>query len=204
MSQPPSPLSSATPAEIERLREDLSAKILLIQDIRKELILAQITVLELTDTILRKDTEKTDAVALLAEAEKLLEQKIDAIFELDRVLNLKIADLQRNLAGETAEKHARDRIIQDLVEKLDTANREIGAAHTLAGNYARDLAHTQEQLQDTTTKLAEATTALAATREELAITTAARTALEHELAGMRATLSWRLTAPFRKLRHLFS
>jgi chromosome segregation ATPase len=204
MSQPPSPLSSATPAEIERLREDLAAKVLLIQDIRKELILAQITVLELTDTVLRKDTEKSDAVALLAEAETLLEQKIDSIFELDRVLNLKIADLQRNLAGETAEKHARDRIIQDLVEKLDTANREIGAAHTLAGNYARDLAHTQEQLQDTTTKLAEATTALTATREELVTTAAARQALEHELAGMRATLSWRLTSPFRKLRRLFS
>ncbi len=201
---PPKPKPDAPDPETVRLRRELEEKILLIQDIRKDLIHSQITVLELNDTIMRKETEKIDAISILTRLEGVLEDKINHIVELDRGLNQKIATLQEQLAAETGEKTARDRIISDLVQKLDAANREIGTVHTLAGDYARDLAQTRAQLQRTATELAETQANLAATQQNLAGTTAARDALDREIAGMRATLSWRLTAPFRALRRLFS
>ena len=203
MSQPKSKSDSPDP-ETDRLRRELEEKILLIQDIRKDLILSQITVLELNDTIMRKETDKADAISILAELEHVLEDKINNIVELDRVLNEQITALKEKVAAGTAEKTARDQIINDLVLKLDAANKETGAAHTLAGNYSRDLAQAQAQLQRATTDLTETQTNLTATRQDLARTAAARDALDREVTGMRSALSWRLTAPFRALRRLFS
>ena len=152
MSSPASqPLPSSS--DIERLNREIEEKTRLIQDIRKELILAQITVLELQDTILQKETDKADAISILGQAEHALESKINYIVELDRVLNEKLAAAQAAGGTGGAEIAARDQIIQDLVKKLDIANREIGATHAMAGNYARDLAHAQESLQQIARKL---------------------------------------------------
>jgi chromosome segregation ATPase len=210
-----SPQSSSLSADAGRLRRELEEKSLLIQSIRKELILSQITVLELQDTILQKETDKADAVSILGQVEHVLEEKINYIFALDRVLNEKIAGLQAGLA---AQKATHDQITQDLVQKLDAANREIGATHTMAAGYARDLAQTREQLQraaqDLTTVRAQLTSTqatLAQTRQELRdtqtaqrTTEEARAALAREIATMRASFSWKLTAPLRALRRLLS
>src|SRR6187402_2436737 len=85
------------PSEIESLRRELAEKSELVQSIRKELILSQITVLELQDTVLQKETDKADAVSILGQAELVLEGKINYIFELDRALNQRIAALEREL-----------------------------------------------------------------------------------------------------------
>lgn len=150
MSNEPSP--SASP-DAGRLASDLAEKTLLIQDIRKELILSQITVLELQDTVLQKETDKADAISILGQAEHALEGKINYIVELDRVLNEHLAAARAETAAAKAGSDERDRIIQDLVQKLDAANRETGAAHALAGNYARDLALAQEALARVRLKL---------------------------------------------------
>ena len=202
MSQP-TPKSDSPDPETARLRRELEEKILLIQDIRKALIHSQITVLELNDTLMRKETEKIDALSILTRLEGVLEDKINHHVEREHGLNQKIATLQDKLAAETGEKTARDQIINDLVQKLDAANREIGTVHTLAGDYARDLAQARAQLQRTATELTATQTSLAATQQDLASTTAARDALDREVTGMRAALTWRLTAPFRALRRLF-
>jgi hypothetical protein len=143
-------MSAASPSpesELERIRRALAEKEQLVQDIRKELILSQITVLELQDTVLQKETDKADAVSILGQAEHALEAKINYIVELDRVLNEKLAAAQRAAGSGGAEVAARDTIIQDLVKKLDLANREIGATHEMAGKYARDLAQAREELE---------------------------------------------------------
>ena len=150
MSQPLPPPSP----EIARLQRELEEKALLIQSIRKELILSQITVLELQDTVLQKETDKADAISILGQAEHALEGKINYIVELDRVLNEKLAAARQAATAAAPEIAARDQIIQDLVQKLDLANREIGATHALAGNYARDLTHAQEALRQATLRLA--------------------------------------------------
>jgi chromosome segregation ATPase len=210
-----SPQSSSLSADAGHLRRKLEEKSLLVQSIRKELILSQITVLELQDTILQKETDKADAVSILGQVEHVLEEKINYIFALDRVLNEKIAGLQAGLA---AQKATHDQITQDLVQKLDAANREIGATHTMAAGYARDLAQTREQLQraeqDLTTVRAQLTSTqatLAQTRQELRdtqtaqrTTEEARAALAREIATMRVSFSWKLTAPLRALRRLLS
>lgn len=193
-----------SPNDAGNLPRDAGALALLIQDIRRDLIHSQITILELNDTVLSKETEKADAISLLAELELALEARITHIVQLDQALNGQIATLRQHLAGETSEKQARDVIIQDLVQKLDTANRELGAAHTLAGGYARDLAQARETLAQTAAGLAETQATLARTRQELADTTAGRAALEQKVRTMEATLSWRLTQPFRALRRMFS
>lgn len=176
------------------LRRELEAKAALVQDIRKELILAQISLLELNDTILQKETEKADAISLLGQFEHALEGKVDHIVELDRVLNERIRAAETALAEAQA---AHERITQDLVQRLDNANREIGRTHELAAGFARDLAGAREQLEQMKTTLEE-------TRRKLAATESARAALEQELAAMRRSWSWRLTRPLRALRRTLS
>jgi chromosome segregation ATPase len=193
-----SPASAAEPAS---LRRELEEKNLLIQDIRRHLIQAQITILELHDTIMQKETDKADAISILGQLEHHLEEKVNYIMELDRVLNARITAGEQALA---AEKAARESVTQDLVGKLDTANREIGAAHELAAGFARDLAETKARLQTTTDELASCRQQLQATTQQLHATAEARSALDREISTMRRTLSWRLTKPFRSLRRLFS
>ena len=75
-----------------------------------------------------------------------------------------------------AEVSSRDATIQDLVAKLDAANREIGATHQLAAGYARDLSESRERLAQTMADLASTRTELAATDERLRATETARAA----------------------------
>lgn len=185
-------MSAARSDSPESLRLELEEKSALVQDVRKELILAQISLLELNDTILQKETEKADAISLLGQFEHALEQKVDHIIELDRVLNERIRAAEAALAEARA---AHDRIAQDLVQKLDAANREIGQTHELAAGFARDLAGVRDELQRTTASLDE-------TGRMLGSTESARAALERELAAVHASWSWRLTKPFRALRRM--
>ncbi|MDB6170206.1 MAG: hypothetical protein JWM88_3070 [Verrucomicrobia bacterium] len=148
------PKNASASTELDRLRRELEEKTLLVQSIRKELILSQVTVLELQDTVLQKETDKADAISILGQAEHALESKINYIVELDRVLNEKLAAARQAAAAGATEIAARDQIIADLVTKLDQANREIGATHAMAGNHARDLAHAQEDVKQLTARLA--------------------------------------------------
>ncbi|HYC70233.1 MAG TPA: hypothetical protein VEB66_03440 [Opitutaceae bacterium] len=184
--------SSESPADV--LRRELEAKERLVQDVRKELILAQISLLELNDTVLQKETEKADAVSLLGQFEHALEQKVDHIVELDRALNARIRAAEAALAQAQA---AHDRIAEDLVQRLDAANREIGRTHELAAGFARDLAGVRDELQRSAAALDE-------TRRSLADTESSRAALARELAAVRASWSWRLTRPLRALGRIFS
>ncbi|MEO6003585.1 MAG: hypothetical protein ABIZ04_05575 [Opitutus sp.] len=206
MTQPAAPEPSAD--EFARLTRELQEKSELVQSVRKELILSQITVLELQDTVLQKETDKADAVALLGQAELVLEGKINYIFELDRLLNERINGLQRTSADA---RQAHETITADLVQRLDQTNRELGSAHTLAGNYAREASETREKLtaleaaaqqlradhSATQSTLAAVRAELEATRGDLAKTAAAKAAIEQQLAAIHDSKLWKLTAPFR-------
>ena len=154
MCPPAAPTPPTPPPDLARLQRELEEKTLLIQSIRKELILSQVTVLELQDTVLQKETDKADAVSILGQAEHALEGKINYIIELDRVLNGQLATAQGALAAAQAGSAERDRIIQDLVQTLDLANRGLGEAHAMAGGYLRDLTAARESLRRATERLA--------------------------------------------------
>lgn len=154
MSPPAAPTPPTPPPDLARLQRELEEKTLHIQSIRKELILSQVTVLELQDTVLQKETDKADAVSILGQAEHALEGKINYIVELDRVLNGQLATAQAALAAAQTGSAERDRIIQDLVQKLDLANRGLGEAHAMAGGYLRDLTEARESLRRATERLA--------------------------------------------------
>lgn len=204
------PADSAAPAPGPDDLSGLDAAALL-QRVRAELVRAQVTVLELNDALLAKETERADLVSLLAQLELALEAKITHLVEVDRELNRRLAEAERRAEAERAEKVARDAIIQDLVVRLDAANREIGAAHELAGRHAREaaesraaLARTEAERAATAARLDATAARLAETDATLAGTAARLAAAEGELARMRATLSWRLTRPFRDLRDRLS
>lgn len=200
----------STDPDFERLQRELTEKTDLVQSVRKELILSQITVLELQDTVLQKETDKADAVSILGQAELVLEGKINYIFELDRVLNERIAQVQQE---SSASRAAHEAIAADLVQKLDQANRELGAAHTLAGNYAREAAEAREKLtavltsfqqlksehSATEAKLSTARAENESLETELAATSANKAALEQKLAAIHRSFAWKITAPFRAL-----
>jgi chromosome segregation ATPase len=208
MSQPsPTPPVSA---EIDRLQRELADKTELVQHVREELIRSQISVLELQDTILQKETDKADAVAILGQAELVLEGKINYIVELDRVLNERIAAAQQELAAARA---AHEAVIADLVQKLDQTNRDLGATHTLAANYARDAAHASEKLAtitsalerlnatqaETSAQLSAANADIESLRDRLDATSAARDDLQQKLTAIHRSFAWKITAPLRAL-----
>ena len=204
------PSSTPSPTDIDRLKGDLAEKTVLVQHVREELIRSQITVLELQDTILQKETDKADAVSLLGRAELLLESKINYIFDLDRVLNEKIGQLTAQLAEERA---THENITRELVEKLDQTNRDLSAAHQLARNYAREVAETKELLASAAAARvqfeathAQIKTELAAVRGELTscqstleAISLVKTALERELDAIHHSFAWKISAPFRWL-----
>ena len=208
MSQP-----SPTPpviADLDRLQRELVEKTELVQHVREELIRSQISVLELQDTILQKETDKADAVAILGQAELVLEGKINYIVELDRVLNERIVAVQQEQAAARA---AHEAITADLVQKLDQANRDLGATHTLAANYARDAAHASEKLAavtsslerlntihgETSAKLSAAQAEIETLHSRLNETTVARDELQRKLTAIHRSFAWKITAPLRAL-----
>ena len=75
-------IQSGDDPAIDSLKQALAERNILVQEVREELIRAQITILELQDTVLQKETDKADAVAILGQAELILESKINYIFEL--------------------------------------------------------------------------------------------------------------------------
>lgn len=212
MTPPPAPSD-----DVDALRAELAAAQQLVQSVQAELIKSQITVLELQDTILQKETDKADAVALLGQAELTLESKINYIFELDRVLNEKISALQTELAKTRADHEI---ITGDLVQKLDLANRDLGATHTLAGTYAREASEIREKLTATEASLSSTRQALDSLQDrfstlsqehttaeqqierlqaDLVSASSSRDALAAKLAHVRSSFAWKVSAPLRAL-----
>ena len=66
----------------------------IIQALRRELIAGELQRLELQDRLVARDTDRADAVALLGQAELVLEEKIGYILELDHSLNQRIRELE--------------------------------------------------------------------------------------------------------------
>ena len=203
-------MNSSPSPEVAHLQSELTEKTALVQSIRQELIRSQITVLELQDTILQKETDKADAVSILGQAELVLEGKINYIFELDRVLNERIASIQKELADSRA---AHEIITADLVQKLDQANRALGDAHKLAARYAQEAAEAREKVASITSSLHQTETAHQSAEskldsvhaeknalvEKLTELTASKASLEDELACIHRSVAWKMTAPFRAI-----
>ena len=66
----------------------------LVTTLRREVVAAELQILELKDRMLAVNTDRADAVALLGQAELLLEQKISYIITLDQALNSRIRELE--------------------------------------------------------------------------------------------------------------
>ncbi|MCC5021808.1 MAG: hypothetical protein J6386_02945 [Candidatus Synoicihabitans palmerolidicus] len=74
-----------------------------IDDLRREVIVAELQILELNDRLLAKETDRADAVALLRRAELVLEQIIGYSMTLDQALNQRIRELEEECDRKTTE-----------------------------------------------------------------------------------------------------
>lgn len=160
----------------------------LVRLLREELIKTQMIVLDLNDRVLEKETEKADAVAILGQVELVLEQKINYITELDRALNAQIAGVRARLESTERENQAHATSIQELLAKLDAANKEVTRMHGVAGDYARDLAHTREALNVESATHQQTRAQLSATSTELASTGQTLATTQSDLAATRGQL----------------
>ena len=217
----------------------------LVTTLRREVVAAELQILELKDRMLAVNTDRADAVALLGQAELLLEQKISYIITLDQALNSRIRELEAEADRKTAEidrrgeriaeveaqvqreNAARDSIIADLSQRLETANQEINRVHELARELDQKRAsaenisatlnahltsahqlqsETSQQLETTTSDLAEARSQIAELNSTLDSTTAQLDQSEASLGLERSRLQtilssalWRLGRPWRAL-----
>ncbi|WP_221032933.1 hypothetical protein [Actomonas aquatica] len=186
----------------------------LVTTLRREIVAAELQILELNDRLAAKDTDRADAVALLGQAELVLEEKIGYIMTLDQALNTRIRELEQECDRKTAEidrrgealqaAHAadernraeRDAVIKDLSERLEAANQEINRAHELARDYAEKfngaeqaLAATKAELAATTEQLTQTQTKLTTRDAELADALARIEALSAQLNDTTVRLS---------------
>ncbi len=184
-----------------------------LETLRREIVAAELQILELNDRLAAKDTDRADAVALLGQAELVLEEKIGYIMTLDQALNTRIRELEQECDRKSAEidrrgeaiqsaqatdernRTERDAIIKDLSERLEAANQEINRAHELARGFA-EKANLHEQSLGTTTQ------ELATTRSRLTDTESQLATRDAELADARQrieTLSTDLNATTARL-----
>tara|TARA_B110000483_G_scaffold29107_1_gene35308 strand:- start:1870 stop:2547 length:678 start_codon:yes stop_codon:yes gene_type:complete len=147
-------------------------------------------ILELQDQITAKQTEQADAVALLGDAELVLEHKITYIMELDRSLNLRIRELEAECDRKTEEidrrgnsllaakqlelknREERDTTVVDLSGRIESANQEINQAHSLAREIDLKRAESVEELDQKSIELESTATVLHETKTALASATA--------------------------------
>lgn len=173
-----------------------------IQNLRRELLTAESRILELQDLIIAKKTEQADAVALLGDAELVLEGKITYIVELDRSLNLRIRQLEDECDRKTEEidcrgnsllaakqvelknLEERDAVIADLSDRIESANQEINKAHSLARDLDFKWAETAKKLNLKSTELEQTSAVLGKTQNDLATAAAGNLKLREDLQDM--------------------
>jgi predicted nucleic acid-binding Zn-ribbon protein len=142
--------------------------------LRRQLILAQVQLMELEDT---RDDLRSQLVAarnLLARTQTLADRSLE---DRERLAN----DLQERLA---AQQTASESLRSELTAAL---GRETALAARIAA--------LEPQLAATTHSLAEATASAAVQQKRI-------TQLETERRAMKASWSWRCTAPLRSLGRL--
>jgi chromosome segregation ATPase len=194
-----------------------------IADMRRELVVDKMRILELQDEIRIRQTDHGDAISLLGQAELLLEGKIEYILNLDQTLNARIAELEAEcdrkseeidrrgeaIAGiearEQKDRAERDQVIQDLSERLETANQEVGKAHAIARDIDQERAAKMKALAATEKQLAKTRDAL--TDAHTATETAGREATRHaqtisEMTAAAAGLKQQLAAQAQELDRL--
>lgn len=176
----------------------------LVEALRREVAASELQILELKDRMLAVNTDRADAVALLGQAELLLEQKINYIITLDQALNSRIKELEQEIERKTVEIDrrstriseieqreknecaTRDSIIQDLSERLESANQEITRAHDIAGQIDQKRAAAELALNQTATQLAAAESTLAVTQSTLETQTANLEKTRHQATALSA------------------
>ncbi len=179
----------------------------LVETLRREVVAAELQILEFKDRLLAVNTDRDDAVALLGQAELLLEQKISYIITLDQALNARIRELETEADRKTAEiEHrgdriteldaqrkqeiaSRDAIITDLSARLETANQEINRVHALARELDQKRATAENSTTAVTAQLATIQQQQTDTAHQLEKTSAELADANAQIASLTTKLS---------------
>jgi len=156
--------------------------------VRQQLILAQVRIMELED-VRDELTAKCDNVeGLLAQAQKLADQKIDEASHLEKVRS----DLQAQYEHMRHMQHVTN-------ETLNEARARAESSETQRKQFQLDIAALQTQIAQLSENLNRVQVSLGAS-QVLSQTRADQVVrLEAELHSMRATRSWRWTGWLRAI-----
>lgn len=160
----------------------------LIPRLRQQLILAQVRIMELEDERDECAAKLSQTTDRLAEAQQMADRKLDEAAHLEKVR----ADLQAQYEHMRHMQHVTNEALNTTRQELATVQAALQAAE--AG---------RRQFQENATRLAADLQSANEKGAALAATLAARDAvivdLKGELAGIKATRSWRWTAWLRRL-----
>jgi chromosome segregation ATPase len=157
----------------------------LITLLREELLKTQLIVLDLNDRVAERQTEKTDAVTLLAQAEVMLEAKLNEAAALGRQLSESAERFGNQLAAAEAQNQQRQETIQALSLQGEASRREISRLENIVQQRETELAQTRERLE--------------ATRDTLARTENALEVERRRLNKIFKSALWRMGRPWRAL-----
>lgn len=160
----------------------------LIHRLRQQLILAQVRIMELEDERDECAAKLRQAADRLAEAQQLADRKLDEAAHLEKVR----ADLQAQFEHMRHMQHVTNEALNATRQELATVQAALQIAET--GHQ-----QSREQADRLTVDLQSANAKSAALTTNLAARDAVIVDLKDELAGIKATRSWRWTAWLRRL-----
>ena len=139
----------------------------LVTLLREELLKTQLIVLDLNDRVAERQTETTDAVALLAQAEVMLEAKLNEAAALERQLSETTESFRSQLAAAEAQNQQRQETIRTLDVRIEAHQQEIARLQNVIHQQGADLAQTRAHLDTTRDTLARSENALEIERRRL-------------------------------------
>lgn len=160
----------------------------LIHRLRQQLILAQVRIMELEDERDEHFARLQQTIRLLGEARELADQKLDEAAHLEAVR----ADLQAQYEHMRHMQHVTN-------EALNASRCELAASQTSLQAAESGRLTLQDDVTRLTAALQAATGANASLTTDIAARDAAIAELGRELAGIKASRSWRWTAWLRRL-----
>lgn len=171
----------------------------LVTQLRQQLILAQVRIMELEDIRDEITPKLTQTESLLGEAQVLVEDKVDEATHLAQVR----ADLQKQFEHLQHVQHVTNTALEEtrrILETKDNQLKELLSESELLQAQVLQLTADGEAKHKTLTKLESQ---LSATRDDIAKHIARIQQLDTEQCAMKSSRSWRWTAWLRSIERRF-
>jgi len=171
----------------------------LITQLRQQLILAQVRILELEDIRDEVAPNLAETEALLGEAQILVESKVEDAIHLTQVR----ADLQKQYEHLQHVQHVTNTALEEARDTLTSKANQIESLHEEVALQQTNIGQLQNDKKTSLKSIAKLETELAELQKETIKHIARIEKLDAEQSGMKASRSWRWTAWIRSIERRF-